>query len=249
MRKLVACLACRNNGSRLYGKPLQNLDIKNRISVLDYMLQSIKSYKAVSETVLAISEGVENKIFIEIAKKHGIKYCVGSEEDVLDRLIKSAELVDATDIFRLTSESPFTYFEAIEKAWENHVSSNIDLTTLDNLPDGSGFEMIKLEAYQRSWTEGDDRHRSELCSLYIRENKSKFNIFFVDIPDYLRRTDIRLTIDYPEDLVVCRKVYEAHKHKAPNIPLSDILMYLDENDQLLELVNPFVEEGLKTMYL
>ena len=28
-RKLVAAIACRNQGSRLYGKPIQNLDIKN----------------------------------------------------------------------------------------------------------------------------------------------------------------------------------------------------------------------------
>ena len=31
MRKLVAALACRINGSRLYGKPLQNLDIEKDI--------------------------------------------------------------------------------------------------------------------------------------------------------------------------------------------------------------------------
>ncbi len=30
MRKLVACLACRNEGTRLYGKPLQNLDVKKK---------------------------------------------------------------------------------------------------------------------------------------------------------------------------------------------------------------------------
>ena len=35
-KKLVAVLACRNNGSRLYAKPLQKLD-KN-ITVLDNIL-------------------------------------------------------------------------------------------------------------------------------------------------------------------------------------------------------------------
>ena len=28
-KKLVAALACRNQGTRLYGKPIQNLDIEN----------------------------------------------------------------------------------------------------------------------------------------------------------------------------------------------------------------------------
>ena len=29
-KKLVAALACRNQGTRLYGKPVQNLDIESR---------------------------------------------------------------------------------------------------------------------------------------------------------------------------------------------------------------------------
>ena len=37
MRKLVACLACRNEGTRLYGKPLQNLDIKKNITIKNYL--------------------------------------------------------------------------------------------------------------------------------------------------------------------------------------------------------------------
>ena len=41
-RKLVAAIACRNTGSRLYGKPLQNLDIFNSYRIIDYIIDSIK---------------------------------------------------------------------------------------------------------------------------------------------------------------------------------------------------------------
>ena len=34
-RKLVAAIACRNQGSRLYGKPIQNLDVEDGITILD----------------------------------------------------------------------------------------------------------------------------------------------------------------------------------------------------------------------
>ena len=34
-KKLVAALACRNQGTRLYGKPIQNLDIENGITIID----------------------------------------------------------------------------------------------------------------------------------------------------------------------------------------------------------------------
>ena len=41
-RKLAAVLACRNTGSRLYGKPLQNLDVKNNYTILDNIIRCLK---------------------------------------------------------------------------------------------------------------------------------------------------------------------------------------------------------------
>jgi spore coat polysaccharide biosynthesis protein SpsF len=249
MRKLVACLACRNQGTRLYGKPLQNLDIEERISVLEYMIASVKTYEPVEAIVLGISEGTDNVCFKELAIKNNIDFIIGSEEDVLQRLIQCCEKAEGTDIFRLTTESPFTYFEAIDEAWKTHIASGNDLTALDQLPDGSGFEIIKLDAYKRSWEKGEKKHRSELCSLYIRENKTDFKIGYVDIPTEIRRTDIRLTIDYPEDLILCRAVYHQFKHLSPRIPVKGVIDFIDANPKLKELVDSFVEEGLKTMYL
>lgn len=249
MRKLIAALACRNAGTRLYGKPLQNLDIENRVSVLQYMINWIKTMPVIGEVVLGISEGIDNLTYIEFAKRNNIPYIIGDEKDVLSRLIQCGDRCQATDIFRLTTESPFTYFEAIEDAWKEHVEGDYDFSCLDKLPDGSGFEISKLNVLKYAHAHGEDRHRSEFCSLFIRENKSEFKIKNVDIPQSLRRTDIRLTIDYPEDLILCRAVYTHFKHKVPKIPLSDIIAYLDENPQLKALVNPFVEEGLKTMYI
>ena len=69
MRKLVACLACRNEGTRLYGKPLQNLDIKKNITILKYIIECLKKTKAIDKIVLAISKNIQNRIYENIAKK------------------------------------------------------------------------------------------------------------------------------------------------------------------------------------
>jgi len=248
-RRLVATLACRNQGIRLYGKPLQNLDIKNNISVLSYMINWLMTMSVVDEISLAIAKGTDNLMYVDFAKKLRISYIIGDERDVLGRLIQCADNCCASDILRLTTESPFTYFEAIEGAWREHVKGDYDLTCLGNIPDGSGFEVIKIDAYRYSHSHGQERHRSELCSLYIRENKSKFKINYVDVPSDIKRTDIRLTVDYPEDLIVCRAIYAHFKDKAPKIPLREIISYLDANQRLKNLVACFVEEGLKTMNL
>ena len=114
MRKLVVALACRNNGSRLYGKPLQNLDNENGITILDNIVACLSSFDCIDSVVLGISEGDENLDFVDYANKKGLGYIIGDEADVLSRLIQCGKFVGATDIFRTTSESPFPYFEMID---------------------------------------------------------------------------------------------------------------------------------------
>ena len=233
----------------MYAKPLQNLDIEKRVSVLEYMIAWISMTPCYKEIILGIAEGTENMIYVDVAKEKNIPYLIGSEEDVLSRVIQCGEYCQATDLTRFTTESPFTYFEAIEDAWAKHVGDGYDFTCLDGVPDGSGFELITLDSLKYSHLHGNDKHRLEFCSLYIRENKDKFKIQYVEAPPKIKRTDIRLTIDYPEDLILCRAIYSHFKEKAPKIPLVEIIEYLDENPQLKAIVDPFVAEGLKTMYI
>ena len=68
-RKLICALACRNQGSRLYGKPLQNLHVKKNIRVIDYIIQKIKKIVFIDEIVLAISDNKDNFEYFNIAKK------------------------------------------------------------------------------------------------------------------------------------------------------------------------------------
>lgn len=249
MRRLVAALACRNKGSRLYGKPLQNLDINQNVSILDNIIASLKKNRTIETIVLGIAHGIENDGFVKYAKSTDVKYIRGDEDNVLERLISCGDLCYATDILRSTSESPFPYFDLFNVAWDQHIYEENDATFLDNIIDGCGYEILSLDALKKSHLEGEDKHRSELCSLYIRENKNNFKIGYVQPPKKLARKDIRLTVDYPEDLIVCRAVYEKFKEYAPELPLLDVVDFLDKNTELLKLTSPFCEEGYRTMFL
>lgn len=240
MRRLVAALACRAGGSRLYGKPLQMLDLDRQVTVLDHMIDWIETEPTIQQIVLGVSEGAENEPFHELARRRGLTSITGDQEDVLARLIQCGDAGEATDVFRTTTESPFTYFEAIAAAWEQHRASGNDVTNLSALPDGSGFEMITMETLRRSHREGEPRHRSELCTLFVREHRDEFQVDVILPPRELRRPELRLTIDYPEDLVLCRRIAEHFRDLAPRIPLARIVEFLDARPDLTALVAPFV---------
>ena len=181
-RHLVAAIACRNQGSRLYGKPIQNLDVYKGIRIIDNIVECLRSIDCIDEIILGISEGVENEVFKYIADEKGLRYVVGDQIDVLSRLIKCGQLANASDIFRVTSESPFLCFEHVEDLWIRHKEEGADATFFDGVIDGCGFELIGLRALEESHVKGDNRHRSELCTLYIREHHQLFKVIRPKIP-------------------------------------------------------------------
>lgn len=238
MRKLVAALACRSGGTRLYGKPLQNL--RPGTTILDQILDTLARLEEIDASALAIAEGRENSIYTEIAERRGLPHIVGSEKDVLYRLIECGRHACATDVFRMTTECPFFLFEALPDVWRRHRERGNDITVIDPLPEGTNFEIYRLEALEHSHRNGQDEHRSEMCSWYARQNADEFAIDVVAPPALLQRTDLRLTVDYPEDLILCREVYRAFEQSAPLIPLEKIIEFVDEHPELQSLVSPFV---------
>jgi spore coat polysaccharide biosynthesis protein SpsF len=248
-RRLVVALACRNQGSRLYGKPVQNLDVVTGTRIIDNIIAGLEALDCIDEVVLGISEGVENEVFRRIADEKGLRYVVGDETDVLGRLVACGQLAGATDIFRVTSESPFLYFEPVAAAWERYQAENADALFFDDVIDGCGFEIISLAALETSHNRGERKHRSELCTLYLREHHDEFQIIRLAAPPELVRRDLRLTVDNPEDLALCRAIYSTFKEQAPQIRVHDIVAFLDANPSLIALTAPYAEQGYKTMYV
>ena len=241
-RKLVAALACRVQGTRLYGKPLQNL--APNYTILDHIITCIKNISEIDEIILGISEGTENLPFIEISKKHDINYILGDQKDVMWRLIQCGRAGAATDIFRITSECPFTIWELLPEAWALHTNKKKEVTAVDGVPEGTGFEIYSQAAIERAWSKAAPEERSEYVNSYLRRNQDEFKIGIIS-PDTspLNRMDIRLTVDYPEDLVLCRQVYSKLKSNGPLIPIANIIKFCDDNPETYNIVGPYSKPG------
>ena len=85
------------------------------------------------------------------------------------------------------------------------------------------------------------KHRSEFCTLFIRENFKFFRYQNINVNKKFYRKDLRLTVDNPEDLILCRELYKRFKNQAPKIRIGNIIQYLDENKKLIKLTQKFTE--------
>jgi spore coat polysaccharide biosynthesis protein SpsF len=240
MRRTVAALACRVDGSRLYGKPLQML--APGVTILDQIVAAIRTFSIIEEIVLGISEGIANLAFVDVAHRLGCRYIFGDAKDVLSRLVACGRIAAATDVFRVTTECPFFDYSMLNEAWGVHLEERNDITVLDHVPEGAGFEIYTLDALERSHREGLDSDRSEFCSNYARFNQALFKLRILKPAPECARLDLRLTVDYPEDLILCRAVYQEFKTEAPQIPLAEIVSFLDRRPDLTTLVAPYVDD-------
>ncbi len=238
-RKLVAVLACRSDSSRLYAKPLQNLvDGK---TILDQILDTFDSFpNVISESVIAISEGIENLSFVKFSEKRDVRYIFGSKWDIMSRLINGGLIAGATDILRVTSECPFMYWEKLEELWGRHVENNNDVTAVDGCPLGTYFEIINLETLIDSHKSAN-KYQKEACTQIFRDNLDKYQVEVMIATE--KRLDIRLTVDYPEDLVVCREIYKKFHNESPLIPMNKIISFWDKNDKFKDLLDPYISNN------
>jgi spore coat polysaccharide biosynthesis protein SpsF len=236
MPKVVAAIPCRAGSTRLYAKPLQRIGDK---PILTHLIGRLSSIPRLDDIVLAISVGQENLAFVQYAKAHGLPYVRGSELNVLSRLIRAGKHTQADVILRVTSDCPFICTEVIDCMIEKHIENDADLTVMEQLPLGSYGELVNLSAFRKAHRLGGPGYRTAWVTLFIKEHPELFNIQKLTAEPPLNRPDIRITVDYPEDLIVMRKIYEA----LPGMPsVQDIITFLDEHPNIAA-INNWIQPG------
>jgi spore coat polysaccharide biosynthesis protein SpsF len=237
-RRLVAVLPCRCNSTRLWAKPLQRLAPK--VTICEYLVSTLKSASCIEEVRLAIAQGPGDNAFADLAEQLGLAYLVGSEEDVLGRVVACAREAGATDVLRKTSEDPFLHTAMLEPAWHCHVDHNNDVTAVDPLPEGAGFEIFTLGALARCHEKGNAEDHEHIAN-YARFHQADFVIEILRPEPALQRLDVRLTVDNPEDLILCRTIYRHLARDKSPIPLGAIVDFVDAHPELAASVSQFAD--------
>lgn len=134
----------------------------------------------------------------------------GSIYNVLERYIRAIEDIEIKkdkkidNIIRITGDCPLLAFypNIINHTIINHISHDNDYTNNvdgnEKFPSGLDVEVIKrsalFEAYENAGTDYEKEH----VTPYIRQNKDKFKIGYIDECDYKFNT--KLSVDTQEDI-------------------------------------------------
>ena len=230
---VIIAVSARMRSARCPGKALAPLAGK---PTLTHLLERLSSLGGTSPIVLATSVAAENDVLVEAAAALGIRAFRGDENDVLGRHLALAEAFDVEHVVRVTADNPLTDLTLIETLVARQLEADADYTYVpgDALLMGILSEVISRRALQKSHRDGEDRHRSELVTLYIKEHADAFRVIRAELPQELYRPEYRLTVDEPEDLVLMERIFDKLYRSGRDTALQTIeaIRLLDREPEL-----------------
>lgn len=233
--KIVAIIEARYSSTRLPGKVL--MPILGQ-PMLARIFQRLKLARTLDDIIIATTESKTDDAVAEAMNRIGAHNFRGSEEDVLDRVVKAAESASADIIVEVTGDCPLIDPALVDKVVADFLVGGADFVsnilphTTPRGTDVRVFRAADLAEINRTSTDPADH---EHVSLHFWEHLDKYICRNVemDLPDVV--AEIRLTVDTAEDLELVRAVYAGLYEKNPAFSLVDVLDFLNSNPHLLEL--------------
>jgi spore coat polysaccharide biosynthesis protein SpsF len=213
MVKKIAVIQARLSSSRLPGKVLKDLCGK---TLLERVVERVRESNLLDEIWLATSTEKTDDILEIVSKQLNIKLHRGSLNNVLERFCEVAIKSNADIIVRVTADNPLTEPTFIDQGINEMLNNDVDYINFEDIPYGSGVEIIKKESLLLSNKLTNTDEDIEHVTLFIKKNSHKFKIKTLIPENKFRRPDIRVTIDTLDDYVKMFKVY----HLLSNSPSS-----------------------------
>jgi spore coat polysaccharide biosynthesis protein SpsF len=195
-------LQARMGSRRLPGKVLAEL--AGRPLVEHCMARLVRA--GVGPVILATTGQAADDVLALAAERFGIQVVRGPEDDVLQRFALVADYLDARFFIRATADNPAVDIDAPARVVEAIQSSGADHVVEADLPVGAAVEAVRTAALYQALAQAREAYDREHVTPFLYRNPARFLAVRPPAPLALRRPDVRLTVDTPEDLVFMRRV-------------------------------------------
>lgn len=231
-KKIGIIIEARTDSKRFKKKILKKL-YKN-LSVLEYLLIKLKSQKITNKIIVATTNKKNDDIICKICKKSKIKFFRGSENNLIKRVSDAAKKFDIEHIIQLTADNPFIDLSTVKKLTKIYLSGKYDFVTNSlqrSFPIGADIRVFSLKKLIEGKNKVRGTKKQHTCHYFVTNlNKIKF-YNLIGKKNYYR-PNLRLTLDYPEDLKLYKILFKKLKDKTN---LKNVINFLDKNPELVKI--------------
>jgi spore coat polysaccharide biosynthesis protein SpsF len=233
--KIVTVIQARTLSTRFPGKVLKLLAGE---PVLIRMVERVKASKLSGNIVVATTTNKADDEIEEICMEENINCFRGDPLDLLDRHYKTGLKFGADAVVKIPSDCPLIDPKIIDKVISYYIANSDRYNYVSNLhppsyPDGNDVEVIQMSTLFTAWKEANKDFEREHTTPFIWERPERFRIGNVQWETGVDFSMIhRWTLDYPEDYLFIKSVYDNLYYHHPHFGLYDILNLLYDKPEL-----------------
>jgi spore coat polysaccharide biosynthesis protein SpsF len=244
--RVVAIIQARVGSTRLPGKVLADLAGE---PMLARVVNRSRRAQTFDEVVIATTSQPGDNAIVEMCVAREWPYFRGSEDDVLDRYYQAAIMYRAEAVARITSDCPLIDPKIIDRVVQVFLDGQPEIDYVSNgyprstFPRGLDTEVMRLSVLEQAWREDRNPAWREHVTPYILRNPKLFRLY--GIVHEFDLSNMRWTVDTPEDLAFVRRIYDTFNHDR--FSWQDVVSVLKERPEWLDL-NRHVQQKLVPDY-
>lgn len=209
--------------------------------ILLRMYERVIRSQFADHVAIITSNRKEDDIIEEFCLSEGILYYRGHPTDLLDRHYQAAKKFRAKIVVKIPSDCPLIDPKVIDKVIGYYLLNADKFDFVSNLhpatyPDGNDVEVMSFEALEKAWICANKYYEREHTTPFIWENPKLFRIGNVTwLPKLDYSFSHRWTLDYEEDYILIRAIFQELYPKNPGFGLDDILELLENKPHLKKI--------------
>jgi len=238
---IIATIEARMASSRLPGKILKEAVGK---PLLELMVERVRKSKLLNNVVVATTVESSDDVTEKACQKMGVNCFRGSNDDVLERVLKAAQTYKADLIVELTGDCPLLDPIQMDRVIQYYLDHSFDYVSnfRDRLfPRGTETQVFSVKVLEDVARRTQDAADHEHVSLFIYEHPEIYKLGGVSAELFYNRPDLRLTVDTPLDYELIQTVFERLYPKNNEFTLKDVINLLD-SEPALKVLNQQIQQ-------
>src|SRR5258705_2324279 len=201
--------------------------------IFSHMIDRLKLAERVDQIIVCTSTNPQDDPLTDIAADTGVSLFRGDEDDVVKRLSEAATAFDLDYILSITADCPFSDPIYADKIVESYERTDADLIRALDLPHGAYSYGVKPSAFSKVM-EIKDEVNTEVWGRYFTDT-DLFHVYDLPIGEEHRLPELRMTLDYLEDLEFFKAVFSHLYVPGKVFSLDEILDFLREHPEVIDI--------------
>ncbi|MFP6905422.1 MAG: NTP transferase domain-containing protein [Verrucomicrobiota bacterium] len=223
--------------------PQKALSMVGGKPVLEHLVERMHQAASIDQVVVCTTTLSDDDPLEALCARSGAAIFRGSNEDLLQRYCDAAKALSVTHIVNCDGDDVLMDAEQVDKIHTFLHETGCDYVRLEGLPLGANPLALTRDALERVCARKNQLDTATGWGIYF-EQSDDFKVQVLQETDpALCHPDIRMTLDYPEDLAFFTAVYEGLYRGIP-VRMRDIIAWVNSHPEVKAL-----NAGLSEIYV